>query len=369
MNKKFIKRLELNEGYYKEVVKPLIEENYPGLKYSVGLIGYGSDVLGYDTHISMDHNWGPRMIIFLDEKDMDEYKNKVNQLLRKNLPYEYRDLPTNFTDPLEDGVQRMKEIQQGEVNHLIDIMSISDFLRNSLGIKDIDNIKITDWLKFSDQGLIEVTKGKVFHDGLDKLNRVRRYFEFYPEDVLRLKLAAFWNHIAEEEAFVGRNIDLGEDLGVKLIASRIVNTLMKICYLTEREYIPYSKWTYKGFRGLRCYEEISTTFSEILNCEDIEEVDGLICKAYEQIISLQDKLNITEKISLKADDYYGRPYKVVFVDKVAEMLVYSIKKEYLNDINLDYLSVIQNTDGIDLTDNKELIYILFRETMTTKQKE
>lgn len=360
MNKKFIKGLELNEGYYYDVIRPLMEENYPEIKYSAGLIGYGSDVLGYDTHISMDHNWGPRMMIFLDERELHKYKEKLDQLLKRNLPYKYKGFSTNFSDPLEDGVQRMEEISKGEVNHLIEITSISKFLYDSLKVRDIDNIKVKDWLKFSDQGLIEVTKGKVFYDGLDRLNKVREYFKFYPEDILRIKLAAFWNKISEEEAFIGRNIDLGEELGVRLISSRIVNTLMKICFYTERQYIPYSKWTIKAFRELDCYEGMNSIFMEILNCQRIDKIDELICNAYQRIILLQNKLNITEEVHLDIDNYYGRPYKVVFVGKVVEKLIKSISNGKIKNINLDYLSVIQNNDGIDLTDNMGLIEKLFR---------
>lgn len=35
-----------------------------------GLMGYGSDVLGYDDEISTDHMWGPRFYLFLREKDI-----------------------------------------------------------------------------------------------------------------------------------------------------------------------------------------------------------------------------------------------------------------------------------------------------------
>lgn len=45
MKDKFIKGLELNQGYYNDVVKPILRTYYPKLRYLAGLIGYGSDVL------------------------------------------------------------------------------------------------------------------------------------------------------------------------------------------------------------------------------------------------------------------------------------------------------------------------------------
>ena len=65
----FIKGLELNKGFYADIVKPLLDKKYPNLVYSASLLGYGSDVLGFDTEISMDHNWGPRLQLFVNESD------------------------------------------------------------------------------------------------------------------------------------------------------------------------------------------------------------------------------------------------------------------------------------------------------------
>ena len=56
----FIKGMELCEKFFDDCAKTIIEDNFPDLKYSAGLIGYGSDVLGYDDIVSTDHMWGPR---------------------------------------------------------------------------------------------------------------------------------------------------------------------------------------------------------------------------------------------------------------------------------------------------------------------
>lgn len=54
----FVNGLVLNQLFYEQIVAPLLELHFPDLKYSAALIGWGSDVLGYDDFQSTDHNWG-----------------------------------------------------------------------------------------------------------------------------------------------------------------------------------------------------------------------------------------------------------------------------------------------------------------------
>jgi hypothetical protein len=50
-------------------VRPLLDEAFPGLAYAAALIGAGSEVPGFDTERSADHDWGPRLLLFLGDDD------------------------------------------------------------------------------------------------------------------------------------------------------------------------------------------------------------------------------------------------------------------------------------------------------------
>ena len=69
---KFIKELELCQGFFNDCAKLIIDKYFPGLQYSTGLIGYGSDVLGYDDGVSRNHMWGSRFYMFLNKNDIDK---------------------------------------------------------------------------------------------------------------------------------------------------------------------------------------------------------------------------------------------------------------------------------------------------------
>jgi hypothetical protein len=62
MNRLFTPGLELGNVLYETSVKPILAHHFAGPPYSAALIGRGSEVLGFDTPQSMDHNWGPRTI-------------------------------------------------------------------------------------------------------------------------------------------------------------------------------------------------------------------------------------------------------------------------------------------------------------------
>ena len=64
----FTPGLELSGSFYREVVRPLVA----GREHAAALLGWGSDVLGFDTARSTDHGWGPRLLIFVDRAEAAE---------------------------------------------------------------------------------------------------------------------------------------------------------------------------------------------------------------------------------------------------------------------------------------------------------
>lgn len=57
--------IELSHRFYREVVRPWLASTAPGLPHAAALIGYGSELLGFDDETSKDHDWGPRVHVFL----------------------------------------------------------------------------------------------------------------------------------------------------------------------------------------------------------------------------------------------------------------------------------------------------------------
>src|SRR5215216_2349019 len=100
----FIPGLELSSALYTEIVAPMLAEAYPELRYSAALIGYGSEVLGYDTARSADHEWGPRVLLFVSEEDYPAHRNRNVDVLAEWLPATFRGYSTRFGPPDDEGI-------------------------------------------------------------------------------------------------------------------------------------------------------------------------------------------------------------------------------------------------------------------------
>ncbi|HEX8116928.1 MAG TPA: hypothetical protein VF521_06635, partial [Pyrinomonadaceae bacterium] len=115
----FVKGLELSRLFFEEAVRPALAAEFPRLRYAAALLGTGSEVLGFDTEMSADHGWGPRVDLFLRDDDYAAARDRVREALRHRLPHSFRGYPTSFTepDPNDNGVQHMSAREGGPVNH------------------------------------------------------------------------------------------------------------------------------------------------------------------------------------------------------------------------------------------------------------
>ena len=60
----FVHGLDLSEHFYREVIAPRLVST----SHAAALLGWGSDILGFDTPRSIDHGFGPRLQVFVTGK-------------------------------------------------------------------------------------------------------------------------------------------------------------------------------------------------------------------------------------------------------------------------------------------------------------
>ncbi|HEX8564594.1 MAG TPA: DUF4037 domain-containing protein [Pyrinomonadaceae bacterium] len=322
----FIHGLELSRLFYLEAVKPILDADFSGLRYSAALIGDGSEVLGFDTEMSADHDWGARLMLFLEEGGFVRYEKSINDALSRKLPFKFLGFSTNFglPDLKDNGTQLLEEIESGSVNHRVEILTIRGFLLDYLNFDLRSPIEAADWLTFPEQKLRAITSGAIYHDSLD-LRKSLAQFDYYPHDVWLYLLASGWNRIGQEEHLMGRAGIAGDEIGSAIIAARLVRDLMRLCFLMEKRYAPYPKWFGKAFSELKCAKDLSPIFKKALSAESWQEREKFLAKAYQYVAAMHNGLEITEPISAKVDKFFSRPFLVIhlhgkFADEICKRI-------------------------------------------------
>src|SRR5215212_10469367 len=177
----FIPGLELSGLLYEEAVAPILAEAFPGLRHSAALIGYGSEVLGYDTARSTDHEWGPRLLLFVSEDDL-AHRERIVEVLAERLPAMFRGYSTHFGPPDEEGVRLPQARETGPVDHKVEVHAAGAWFEGWLGIDPAGGLTVADWLTLPQQKLLEVTAGRVYHDGLRAIEPRWAVLAGYPRD-------------------------------------------------------------------------------------------------------------------------------------------------------------------------------------------
>ena len=330
----FIKGMALCRDFFNDCAKTVIEYRFPDLKYSAGLIGYGSDVLGYDDAVSTDHMWGPRFYLFLSCEDIAE-KEHIFSELSENLPYTYKGYSVNFTEPDPDdcGVQHPKFIKEGTVNPLIFIQTFDEYLNEQLGIHDLNQIKPYEWLAFSEHRLLSLVSGQFFVDGLHLAERISK-IRYYPKDVKLYLIASNWEIISSEQAFVKRCGDCGDEIGSRIICSRICERLMRLCFLYQDTYAPYSKWFGTAFSKLDVDNRIKQAIDGALSANRLPEREKRLVEAQAFVADLHNASGLTKFVDYQIENYFGRDIKVIFADKFAEATMQQLKGTAFENVPL-----------------------------------
>ncbi len=336
MTEKFTPGLELSRRYYWEVIRPILDANYAGRKHSAALIGDGSEVLGFDSLLSTDHDWGPRVMLFLSEADYSSYSETMDREVRKNLPKSflgYAIEPKHTT----------------KSDHSLQILSIREYLLEYLGFDIRNDLEPADWLTFPEQKLCAVTKGAIFWDEVD-LGKVRNRFEYYPRDVWLYLLASGWTRIGQEEHLMGRAGSAGDEIGSALIAARLVRDLMRLCYLMEKEYAPYAKWFGVAFSRLAIAKDLVPIFKKVLSADAWVERQEHLALAYEIVAKKHNAMGITESLDGKVDNFYERPFLVIGGGRFAQAISAQIKNPEVKQLVNKRLigSVDQFSDSTDI---------------------
>jgi hypothetical protein len=338
----FIPGLEMGRLFYQNIIEPAVRREFPQLKYAAALIGPGSEVLGFDTAISTDHDWRPRVFLFIENGAFEELFPRLSKLISDVVPERFMGFPARAPAPNADLRSRT-------------VHSVDRFWREYVGFSSDEVPSPEDWLTFPEHRLLGLTSGAVYFDETGELARARERFRYYPDDIRLYMAAAEWRHIAQEEAFLGRTGDVGDEIGSQIIASRLVRHIMRLCFIVERKYYPYTKWFGTAYSKLNCASIFLPLIGDVLGHKHWKRRETAMSALYSATVELFESHNmINIKFETKISSYYTRPYQVLNADRFANALRDRITSESVKRLPSQLGSVEQFVDSTDIVTNVEM---------------
>lgn len=266
--------MTLSRSFYQECAEPVFKRECPALleRAAVGLVGEGSECLGFDDAISRDHDWGPGFCVWLPQAEVKEWEASVEQVFRL-LPESYRGVPTRMAP----------ERRMGRVG----LFGIEDFYRRFIG-KPYPPKTIGEWRAVPEHFFAVCTNGEVFEDKLGQFTEFRNaLLAFYPEDLRLKKIAARCMNMAQTGQYnLLRSLRRGETVAAMLAAARFTEQALSMVYLLNKRYMPFYKWAWRGVGKLPVLGSLAQHYLEQLAGLNFAEGAKIEERASEMVESL-----------------------------------------------------------------------------------
>ncbi|MEV8633599.1 DUF4037 domain-containing protein [Streptosporangium sp. NPDC051023] len=307
MMSSFVPGLQLSRDFYTQVVQPIVAD----VPHSAALIGPGSEVLAFDTERSTDHDWGPRVVLFVAPGQVGQ----IGATLARGLPGTFCGYPV-----IPDG------------NGGTHVTDVATWFTQKLGFDPLRAVTTLDWLAAPWQRLAEVTSGEVFHDGLGVLHDARSALRWYPPDLERYVLACQWRRLAQLEAFPGRCGETGDDLGSAVLTATLAGELMRLVLLMRRRYPPYPKWVGGAFARLSGTAELGEALSQAVAAGDWRTRERHLSDAYQRVAALHNRLGLSEALPVTTRGFHDRPFQVIGAQRFADALTRGITASEIREL-------------------------------------
>jgi hypothetical protein len=223
---------------------------------------------------------------------------------------------------------------------------VHDWVTARRGLVPEQPLATFDWILLPQQRILEITSGPVFCDAPGELGAIRALLRWYPDQVWLWLLACQWQRISQEEAFVGRTAEVGDELGSRIVAARLARDLMRLCFLLERRYTPYAKWLGAAFAALNAAAEVGPALRQTLGGPDYHGRELGLAQAYEAVAHRHNELGVTAPVDPATRPYHGRPFQVLHAERFVTAC-----QEQIHDPDLRALPLIGSVDQfVDSTD-------------------
>ncbi len=254
-----MKGLDISREFYIHYGKPLLESMFPDVidRIAVGLVGEGSECLGFDDTVSRDHDFEAGFCLWITEEDERKFGFKLERAYAK-LPKEFMGLSKSIVSPV------------GGNRH--GVITIESFYTKFLGAPNAPD-SLHRWLYTPSASLSAASNGEVFADTLGVFSSVRQQLlKGYPEDIRKKKLAANMVFMAQSGQYnYARCLSRSEHGAAQLAVFEFVKHALSAVYLLNNSYEPFYKWAYKGLEKLSVLGNIGSALQYLTETDNSKE--------------------------------------------------------------------------------------------------
>lgn len=297
--------IELARTFWRECVRPWLGAE--AAVVGATLLGPGSEVLGFDDDVSTDHDFGPRLQLLVADPALVP---SVRERLEPGLPDTFRGWDVRYATTA-DPTRR----------HRITVATVGAGFADLCGIDPTAPITTDRWLATPTARLAGVTTGAVFADPTGAIAHARRVLRWYPDSLWRYVLACQWRRLAQEEPFLRRAADIGDDLGSRLIAGRLARDLMRLAFLLEQQWAPYGKWLGTAFGRLQLAPVALPALDGLVTAPSGAQREQHYLDAASTFVAAQNRLDMAPPIDPTSRRFHQRDLHVLDAQRLADALI------------------------------------------------
>lgn len=215
--------LELSHSLLKQEVYPILKQQFPELlgRMAAGLVGKGSECLGYDDEFSKDHDFEAKVLLFLSTPDYLVHHVELERALQTVSKGHAYVIPT------QDFYQKYTKTSQGPKS-------------------------LNEWRAIPEDFLATATTGEIYFDNLGEFTHIReQLLQYYPQDLWKKYLAYECIKLAQSGQYnFPRCLKRNEVVAASLALHEAINHAMAIVFILNKTYMPFYKWRHRKLQSL-----------------------------------------------------------------------------------------------------------------------
>ena len=125
---------------------------------------------------------------------------------------------------------------------------------------------------------------------------------------------------------------MGDEIGSRLIAARLTQTLMQIAFMLDQQYAPYSKWFGTAFQRLPLAAGLIPDIATTLSSDDWRVREAALLRIGSALISAQNALGIAAPLDPTPRQFHLRDIRVLDAGRLRDALLAAISDPWIRSL-------------------------------------